>query len=296
MEVDFLRRVGIFLVILAFLVIIAYAVFKFRPEGVNFDWKSFLLPHFKTATSSQPAGFGNGQQSSLQPAINPADIPAGFALKDLSPYFKKFSFSVSPAHFGSYGQVALYGYNSGPNSSPVDVTGWYFRAARGSLAVPQAVNVYDPSGLTPQSDIYFRSGDTLYLYTTASPIGVNIRMNKCLGYLPGINNSVPQLPLNCPHIDRSQIQNFSSPCQNYILSLGTCKIPGSNPPIPYNDYACQAFLSNLNYRGCFQQHGGDPDFLGSQWYAWTSNTFVDQQHDHIYLFDRQGLLVSEYIY
>jgi hypothetical protein len=309
--VKLLETIGKFLLVAAFIFVIAYAIYatvKSSSSSGSFhiDWRTFLFPHYHVVTSTGTGvnygnqNSGNGQQSGSsnqppsQPVINPAEIPAGFAAKDLSPYFKKFFFSVYPAAFGSYGQVSLSGYY-GQNQNAVDVTGWVFRANRGSLIIPQAVNFYDPSGLTPQTDIYLRQGDTLYLYTTVSPVGGNLHLNKCLGYLPGLN-SIPQISVSCPSIDRSQIAGFTGVCQNYIMSLGNCRIPSSNPPIPQSDYQCQEFLNTLNYKGCFEAHRDDSDFLSNQWYAWTGANFLDPLHDRVRLFDRQGLLVGEYIY
>ena len=69
------------------------------------------------------------------------------------------------------------------------------------VASAQAVSIYDPSGLSAPSDIRLASGDTLYLYSTAAP--VNLRINECVGYLPNQSQFNPQLPQNCPYLDRS---------------------------------------------------------------------------------------------
>ncbi len=227
--------------------------------------------------------------------IDPSQIPTGFSIKDLSPYFQKVSISASPGYFGSYSQITIRD-NMQSSEGTVKITGWLMKGNRGSQYIPQAVSVYDPSGFTSQSDIFFKNGDSLTIYSTASGIGINLRMNKCIGYLANANKFNPPLYQSCPYLNRSEIINFTGQCQSYIFSLGSCQMPAANPPIPVNDYACAQYLSKLNYAGCFESHRNDYDFLSNQWYAWSGSQFLDYQHDHLLLFDKQGLLVAEYNY
>ncbi|MBI4087231.1 MAG: hypothetical protein HY434_00150 [Candidatus Liptonbacteria bacterium] len=260
--------------------------YSWQPEGgVGALSPSQWIPG---GSQIQPNYSGSG-------AINPQDIPEGFTASKLSPHFHKIRIgSVSPGSDSYYGQISLSANFGGGDS--VNVSGWYFQANKGSQFVPKAVNVYDPSGLTLESDIVLRSGDTLNMYSTQSAIGENLRLNKCIGYLENSNHFMPSLPLSCPSIDRSEISGFSGACQDVILSVGSCKLPPSNPKLPPDDYACRSFLNTINYRGCFEKHRNDPDFLSREWRAWTNSRFLDARHDTILLFDRQGLLVDKYSY
>ncbi|MDP3948995.1 MAG: hypothetical protein Q8Q17_03570 [bacterium] len=227
--------------------------------------------------------------------IAQSQIPSGFSIKDISPYFGKIRISASPGYSGSYSQIRISD-NMQSSEGTVNITGWLMKGNRGNQYIPQAVSIYSPSGLTPQSDIYLKNGDVLTIYSTYGAIGVNLRLNKCIGYLANTNKFNPPLYQGCPYLNRSEIINFTGQCQNYILSLGSCQMPAANPPIPINDYSCAQFLSKLNYGGCFEKHRNDYDFLSNQWYAWSGSQFLDFQHDHLLLFDRQGLLVTEYAY
>ncbi len=302
------------LLLIIFVVIVAYALVQNKPAG--FDFKNFFSFSSGTSTSSsganrsavnQPAR--SQSQSQLQPSvpaptpsnvpsdqphINLSEIPLGFTIRDLSPYFKKVGVSASPGSFGSYSQVSLYGYFNG--SKPVDVTGWLLKGNRGSVYVPQAVDSYDPSGVTGESDINLKNGDVIYLYSTISAIGRNLRLNKCIGWLANTNQFSPPLSLSCPGVNRSQLINFTGQCQGYILSLASCQIPNQNLLFLKNDYECQAFLDKLNYGGCVAGHRNDYDFFSNQWLVWTGSQFLDFQHDRLLLLDKQGLLVTEYSY
>ena len=247
-----------------------------------------------TYTPPQTGGGAYAPSTSGAPAINPYDIPPGYTAGQLSPYFHQVRFGgITPASSYYYGTITLYGYV--PQSQSVDITGWQIKALRGGEYIPQAVNLYDPSGLAPASDIFLKSGEFVYIYSSSAP--VNLRLNKCMGYLPNRNQFNPSLPSGCPQIDRSEIQTFTGACQNYILSLG-CRQPNlADPSIPQNDYMCRDYLLNhFNYRSCYDEHIGDRDFLSSEIHIWTGASPVDQYHDTVTLLDRNGLLVDYYSY
>ena len=236
----------------------------------------------------QPQGTGTS-------SINPADIPADYTVDQLSPYFHKVRFgSVSAGSYYYAGQISLRASFYGGDA--VNVTGWMVKGNYGSDLVPRAVNLYDPSGLAAESDIILRSGDYVNIYNSASATGVNLRLNKCTGYLQNNNKVNPSLPQDCPAIDRSDTTGFSGMCQNYISSLYGCALPAPNPPVPQNDYGCIAYLNTINFKGCYDRHAGDADFLSHEWRVWTNHRFLDQYHDRVLLLDRNGLLVDLYQY
>jgi len=227
--------------------------------------------------------------------LSPSQIPPGFSIRDISPYFGQIKLSAYPGAPGFYSQITLTG-NFPVSGGSLNVTGWLMKGNRGSQYVPQAVDVYDPSGMTPQGDIYMKNGDMLSIYSNSSAIGINFRLNECMGYLANTNNFVPPLNFSCPTTDRSEIINFTGQCQNYVTSLNSCQMPAPNPPISIYDYSCRSYLDKLNYGGCFSKHRSDYNFLSNQWYAWSGSQFLDFQHDRLLLFDSNGLLVAEYTY
>ncbi len=231
-------------------------------------------------------------------SIRSYDVPPGFAPNQLSPYFRQVRFAgVSPSYgYGSYGTITLYASLQNP-SSTLDITGWQIKAVRGSLFVPQAVNLYDPSGLAPAGDIRLGQGDYVNMYSSSGPF--NLRLNKCIGYIAAQNPQLnPPLPQTCPYIDRSEIQYLSGACQNFIGSVGACSQPNlSSPYYPRNDYACDQFVqSHFSYYSCFNERSSDPDFLSHEIRVWTGSSPLDQYHDRVQLLDANGLLVDYYSY
>ena len=302
--------------IILFVIIIGVIVFIYNSIGYlkNLGNYSSFFPKFGTSTnafSSTPPGFsppvGTPPASAIPytpPVYNPGQtytqppsakqIPAGYTKDQISPYYGEIGIgSVYGGYGGSSGQIVLYSYLN--QNETVDVTGWQLRGNRGSGFIPQAVEVYQPSGFAPAGDIHLGPAQSLYLYSAQGTI--NLRLNKCIGYLQKNLNTNPPLPQSCPNIDPAQLSSFTGACQNYILSLPACTVPTNNSmSIPQNDYACQQFLTTLNYSGCFNAHFGERDFLSSQWWVWTGSSIADPYHDNIRLLDRNNLLVAQYSY
>ena len=115
--------------------------------------------------SPAPSGGGAGATTAATATINPSQIPAGFTVNELSPYFKKITFGgVSAGNAYSYGTITLSTYGLAA-SDTVDITGWQIKTNRGGEYIPQAVDLYDPSGLAAASDIVVgRKPIRLYLF------------------------------------------------------------------------------------------------------------------------------------
>jgi hypothetical protein len=266
---------------------------------------SFLLPGTGApvgpaapsgGTTFEPPSSAAGSNGAS--VINPADIPAGYTAAQLSPYYHEVLFgTVSAGTSYYYGTITLNTYFNNTNATgTIDVTGWEIKSKDSGEYIPQAIAVYDPTGLTAPSDIRVKNGDTVYLYSSSAPF--NLRLNECIGYVANVANFEPPLPLTCPYLDQSQIQNFTGQCQNYIDSIGQCQAPNmSSPQIPRTDYACQDYLeNNFTYKSCFNEHDTDPNFLSNQVWVWTGSNILDPYHDTVLLLDRNGLLVDEYTY
>ena len=275
-------------------------------KSVSFNGSSSSNTFFNANTNTNTGSSGNNTATNngtvnntggnATATINPADIPQGFTAGQLSPYFHQVRFGgVSYGGYGYYGTITLNAYGLS-GTSTISVSGWQIKARHGGEFIPQAINVYDPSGLTPQTEIILKNGDTVFLYSSPGPF--NLRINKCIGYIGVNNKTVPQLPQNCPYPDRSAAQNFTGACQNYVYSIGGCTQPNlSDPRIPFNDYSCRNYLANnFSYRSCFDAHAGDADFLTNQVWVWTGSNVIDQYHDQVQLLDKNGLVVDVYSY
>lgn len=235
--------------------------------------------------------------SGVQPIVIP---PAGFAAKDLSPYYGQVKIgSVSAGSFYNPGQFSL---SANSPKVPPDITGWHLKSNGGNISIPKAVADYDPSGFSLSSDIILQNGSYVNFYNNSSPIIRNLRLNECMGYLNAVYDFSPSLPTNCPAMyDRSEITSFSGLCQNIILSIWGCSAPPAsqlNNLAIYSDQICKNFIvDRFSYNGCYKYHRTDSNFLSGEWRVWLGGEMnFDPSHDRLLLLDGNGLLVDQYYY
>ncbi len=313
---------SVFWIVILIIVIIAiYNAFLYMKEGIKYGTTNSLFkvqyelpkgygsntPPSSNGVSNTGSGSGtqnnqdkNSNQNGVQgPQGSGITPPAGFTADQISPSYRFVRVSgVSPMwNWTSVGQFSLQADWS--LKKGIDITGWRVRSNRGEVLVPQAVSNYDPSGLSPAGDIVLSPGAQATFYSSASPMGQNFRMNKCVGYLNNTYKFNPSISSYCPNMyDRSEITGFSGKCQNLIFSLGGCSTPSAEQlnSVSYEP-ACREFLDRFNYTGCYRKFFSNADFFSNEWKIWLGSTlFFDSSHDKVQLFDKDGLLVDQYIY
>ena len=234
-----------------------------------------------------------------KPNIPDYKIPTGFTIDDLSVYFDKVrisSVSRASSNPSSYSSVVLSG--SIGKDENINISGWTIRGNRGTMVIPQGVEVYSPYSQNSPTDILMKQSQQVKIYSTEGPLGENILLNVCTGYLDDVFTFTPRMPRNCPRIDYDEITYLKGKCQDYIRSLGTCEMPNNASPALVGDSECKQFTDRISYRGCFDNHQNDDDFLKKEWRIWMDDQFMrlDSSHDRLLIYDRNGFIVDEYTY
>ncbi|MEK7479149.1 MAG: hypothetical protein AAB634_01255 [Patescibacteria group bacterium] len=231
--------------------------------------------------------------------------PFGFTKEALSPFFGKVEISSLQPPTSDYARTAAI-LTAQSGALAVNVTGWKLRTNIDEVVIPQAIGKYVP-GATLSEDIMLRSGDTLSLFghyrfaEYQHPFGKNVRLNECTGYLNALYPFEPKLPTRCPRLNQDEVRSLSGACQTYISNLGSCKTPASVDIANFQgDRACQSFLRrSFGYAPCYEAHKNEENFFSREWYAWLSPQMqipIARDHDRVFLFDRNGLLVDEFSY
>ncbi len=307
-----MKKIGL-IFIFFFVAFGAYlAIRSFRGEGVL---KFIRLPNLGASTTlgqyvEAPKG-SHVLYPKTEPAMNrpAATPPQGFVGAQLSPYYKRVYLSaVSHPYYANdpRGQFTLYADASLPNS--VDITGWSVKGNGAyGVSIPTAVAdfrklliMYTPS-FRGTDDIVLRPGDSVTFYSGQSPMnGVSLRLNKCTGYLNESYAFSPTLPNECPRAESPRTVYFTGKCQDYLRSINTCHAPSQdsiNNALDANDVECRAFVGRLTYDGCYADHRNDVDFFSREWRVWLNQYLpFDVLHDRLVIYDRQGLMVNEYVY
>lgn len=214
------------LIVMILLGIALYSVFT-TGGGVSFK-KFFVVP-----------GIGSSTVSNVQmppaPAVKSQTVPyttqtitppEGFTANQLSPIYQQVR--ITKGWLSNGFEIDLSAFYSSSNQK-IDITGWRVQGNRDSFTIPQAIANYVPYGFEEIQDITLTSGSYVKIYNAISPIGQNLRLNKCIGYLDSQNtksdvgyNFIPSLPNTCPSLDRGEIVLFSSRCQTLIRGLYGC--------------------------------------------------------------------------
>ncbi|MEK7138546.1 MAG: hypothetical protein AAB787_03495 [Patescibacteria group bacterium] len=267
---------------------------KFGIEKLDFSYKKSTSTVSTSGGGKGSSGSGSGTSGQVKSSstISPKSIPEGFTLEQLSSHFKKITISsVSGGSPRSESKITLSGSKIGTDEA-IDITGWMIKGKKSSQYIPKAVNDYIPTGTAAESDIILKKGNVVYMYSNESAIGINLHLNKCIGYLNNNIKFTPTLPNNCPKLDLSEVANVSDECYKYVRSIGMCKLPKTNLVLPQNDYGCRPFLDKVNYKGCYDAHRTDEDFLSKEWRVWTGYKFLVAEVDQVELYDKNGLLVD----
>ncbi|MBI2592762.1 MAG: hypothetical protein HYW37_01185, partial [Candidatus Colwellbacteria bacterium] len=156
----------------------------------------------ETATSKQPVSKPSGTvgkpPAPTQPA--PAVPRAPTTPVTLTPSYGKGKVKISgasPSFSFSYpSTITLYATLNADEK--VNIGGWRIKTKREEVIMPQAIEVYEPSGLASSQDITLKYGDYVYLYSSKSSISRNFRTNKCMGYLENTYRFQPPLTTSCP--------------------------------------------------------------------------------------------------
>lgn len=219
-----------------------------------------------------------------------------FELK-LSPYFDEVSISGSPRS-ANIAQEQITLQNRGTQS--ITLAGWTLESKERhtSYALPvDAYEIPDQPYYQYTAPLQLTKKTKIVVYTGASPLGVNFRLNKCIGYLSVYHTFTPPLPTLCPKPTKIEVQNYSAYCQKTVSSLAACKEPNLSDPLL--DQECRDFLKErFGYSKCVERNNTYYDFLMDEVRVYLnrpSDIWINGS-DTVLLRDNNGLLVAKYKY
>ena len=194
---------------------------------------------------------------------------------------------------------------SGTQKTPINITGWTIHSTNtgSTVTIPQGTYLYFQKTKNSEEDIYVVPGDTIYLITGTSPLGVSFKNDKCSGYLSQFQTFTPYLYTSCPtpqNENLSSIQKIAvnDACFDYLQAYPSCHIETGNLPNNFS-YECRHFIENtLNYPSCINLHKGDKDFYGHEWriYLKRNTPIWKNTRENIVLYDKVGKVVSTLTY
>ncbi|MEK7519948.1 MAG: hypothetical protein AAB581_01755 [Patescibacteria group bacterium] len=225
---------------------------------------------------------------------------------------KQYTFAVNASPH--YGDIIISGANPrtadldaesitlvGKSQQPVALAGWTLESKQyhTSFIIPAEVyTIPDHPYYEQKVPLVLRSGDKAVIYTAAGELGVNFRLNKCVGYLSAYHTFTPALPHLCPRPKTDEIRKFSAYCQRVISSLGNCKEPDLNDQ--GLEIECRQYMKErFNYSKCVENNNQFYDFYLNEWRVYLNRPkeiWTNTGGDTIFLNDENGLMVAQYTY
>ncbi|RJQ26626.1 hypothetical protein C4565_06560 [Candidatus Parcubacteria bacterium] len=280
---------------------------KSKPGGIASFFQPGFLDVSGTDVGQKPVSVGptsenkdvQAKKEEEKPKVEP---PLGYVESQLSPFYKQIRINGvnPPDYFGDYSSELTIATDNLKN--PADITGWTIRAnLGGSIEIPRAVSEFSPYGSNPEGNIILRPSEYVRVYSWKSANGKNFRLNKCTGFLNQSYKFSPSLPEDCPSIAQDKkIITFTGACQDFLRSLPLCKLPSPSDLNRFtgpNDIECRRIADQYTYGSCYDTNRTKTDFLSREWRVWLGGAMqFDPKHDRLILFDKQGLVVDEYVY
>jgi len=209
--------------------------------------------------------------------------------------------------------LMLYSYAN----EPVDISGWRLESVVTGKTVYIPFGARLPRGgrISDTGRILLDRGESAYLVTGESPIGVSFHENKCTGYLAEFQDFYPSLPHQCPSpLDEmhafGNIDLDNDRCYDFVQTLSSCRIVDADKAVMRISASCREFVENeLTYSACVANHKTDPYFYQGAWHIFfekerdrdrdeddTSDDLWRSEREIIRLLDDTGKTVSVLTY
>ena len=223
--------------------------------------------------------------------------PASYAFDvKLSPYFNKVSVSASVrASTVNAQKVTL----TSKTTDAVSIAGWTIGSKKYNTqyiipSVAQDIPNH-PYFSSLESAIVLNAKNKIIVHIGKGPLGVNFRLNRCIGYL---NTYYPlAVPSYCPNRNQDEIKNLSAVCQKVISQTPQCREVNAGKTLL--DAECIDYARmHLTYSQCVVTNNAYYDFYLDEWWTYlnlTSNVWAPGA-DSLLVRDQNDLLVAEVSY
>jgi len=297
-----MKEITIFIIIMVLALVIFFFIEAATANGTGLAALGSALGWIKTknpaATESQTTPAQTAPAQTATPEKTPeknSETPKQSVPKENPEKENSGKINISITKKTNY-HPSIITLNIRPGKEKINITGFKIKTRQGEFLIPQAVEKYQ--SLKNPKDIIISTSSYVYLIGAKSPLGENFRVNECFGCLKNSHNFYPAIFASCPKPKLEEISWLNPSCQDFILKLKNCQIPNySNNLKIATDSNCIDYLNdNFNYAGCYNNHYQDENFLKNYWYIYTKSDILEPLHDIIYLYDKNGFLVTKYSY
>src|SRR3989344_4904117 len=223
-------------------------------EGVDSNW---------VATASQERKVNlppkAGQYKFFVRAVAPNGssidrLPRSFAFETkLSPYYGQVTMSGSGLTSTDVNKEKLT--LASKSIEPIYLRGWSVGSEKYNtnfLLPDSAFEITDQPYYQYENELFITSKRKISVFSGASSMGVNFRLNKCVGYLDAYYKFDPPLSNLCVKPSAAEMDGLNAYCKKVIgSSVASCKEPDLNDTLI--DAECRDFMKErLSYSKCVE--------------------------------------------
>ncbi len=264
-----------------------------------------------TARGNQPSAKKLSAKEEIEQGLRDAGIKASAIQKELA--------ALEEASHASplTGKLAIVGRTTGAstineyillrassqNSEKILITGLRLQSsASGQGAdIPKGVPLVFQNQINQEEPVYLAPGDSAYIITGRSPLGISFRLNKCTGFFNQYQTFNPGLPSRCPRPREEDLPVngtiYNDACRNYINSLPSCRVI-LTPPREISPECERYVTTELSYTKCLEHYKNDSDFHDPSWriYLNRNETLWKTSRELIHLVDQNGKVIDAITY
>lgn len=170
-----------------------------------------------------------------------------------------------------------------------------------SVTIGKGVHMPFQNQVNVEQPIYLSPGETAYILTGRSPLGISFRLNKCTGFFSQFQSFTPSIPSRCPSPKSEPLpppaNQYNDQCIDYINSLPACQII-TQPPANISPECNRYVTKEINYTKCVENHKNDANFYEPEWrvYLNYSDTLWKSKREIIHLVDKGGKIIDVVTY
>ncbi|MDO8482510.1 MAG: hypothetical protein Q7S86_01665 [bacterium] len=170
-----------------------------------------------------------------------------------------------------------------------------------SVIIGKGVQLPFQNEVNIEQPIYLSAGETVYILTGRSPLGISFRLNKCTGFFGQFQSFTPSIPSRCPAPSSEPLpppaNQYNDQCIDYINSLPICQVVLKTPSNISPE--CNRYVTKeISYTKCVGAHKNDNNFYEPEWrvYLNYSDALWKNNREIIHLLDKGGKIIDVVTY
>lgn len=170
-----------------------------------------------------------------------------------------------------------------------------------SVIIGKGVQLPFQNEVNVEQPIYLAAGETAYILTGRSPLGISFKLNKCTGFFGQFQSFTPSIPSRCPAPKSEPLpppaSQYNDQCIDYINSLPICQVILKTPATLSPE--CNRYVTQeINYTKCVGAHKNDANFYEPEWrvYLNYSDALWKSKREIIHLLDKGGKIIDVVTY